>query len=263
MLAAIVVCACGHARAPVLSPSAAVRTSSTIASTTSPSTPVTASSSSLGKSSNDATTASSPWPPPPTECKPSEPSAQKAPTNGCVRWNDALSLAFEWFESVRRSDARRVASLMAVPSTISGFTIAADTTLEARRCGSMDATNVLGKEGLTREARTESELGEAVRCLLMSSMLVDYIPALTRSTWKSERPRPGEGVGWLGQATAANLLEPLRVFRTQIEPVVNTHYLIQAYITDEGGVIDHVLLTISAKAPARVSAVYIRERFED
>jgi hypothetical protein len=42
-----------------------------------------------------------------------------------------------------------------------------------------------------------------------------------------------------------------------------THFLIQAHITDESGITVHVLLTVPAAPPARVTGVFVRERFEE
>lgn len=197
-----------------------------------------------------------------------DPRATARPDRSVILPNEALSIAREWFEALRQKDAATLARLTSVPSRIRGFNLESGS--EADACGAPKRGDGLvgvrtfdGAKGIQRAVENSTELADALRCLFLDGMLIDYIPVAHNGAWPTDRGSSRDGaVGSLTVVTSDQVAPTLAPYRGEVDALMETHLLVQAHMTDNNGVTNHVLLAIPSQGPARVAAVYIHELFE-
>jgi len=177
-----------------------------------------------------------------------------------VTSDEALALALKWFEAARVHDANGVMGSMAIPSAVRGFTLT--TGPQANACGATPDTNGLGLSGIEREIRDATELADAVRCLLLDDLLLACVPVARNSSWPHDPSFPASG-GSIAVIAIEELARRLARWRPRCEGLAQTHFLVQARMTDGNGVTNHVVLTVPHLGPPRVDGAFIDEQFEE
>lgn len=184
-----------------------------------------------------------------------------------------VEVARLWLEALRAGDLASFRQLSTLPITIKGFNL--ESGPKATECGGKPRTDGLvgvrsfdpgGGSGLV--ASDEIGFESAFRCLRQDNFLIHYIPQSSKGFWPRDRKDSRDGN--VGEMRLLKDARPARrlgqQYKRDIRQLLKTDFAVQARMTDNNGVTNHVLIVVTPVPPGpilKVRAAYIDELFEE
>jgi len=183
--------------------------------------------------------------------------------------NGPVGFAKLWLEALRTDDLKRLKELSALPITIKGFNLPSGP--EAIACGGKPRRDGLvgvsaydPRGGIELVIPDDAAFERGYQCLRQDNMLVHYIPEVR---WPRDRhDYRDSNVGEIGLVKSTRLARRLQRYRGDVRKLPPEDFLVQARMTDNNGVTNHVLLVLTpapSEGTIKVRGVYIDELFEE